>query len=239
MELRNAVALVTGASRGIGRALAGALAQEGAVVVCTARTLDGDAGRDLESVVGEIEHLGGRALGVACDVTRAEAVASLVTKAMEQLGRIDLLINNAGYYPSSTIATMAPEALEATMGINLTGPFLLCRYVLPGMIERRSGTILNITSGAARRFSPGRIAYAAAKAGLDRLTLNLAEEVREYGIAVNALAPGTVATEMNDFTEAGDSPENVLPAALWLLRQDVTTFTGRVVSRRDFQVTWP
>lgn len=239
MEFRNAVALVTGASRGIGRALAKALAQEGAVVVCTARTLDGDAGRDLESAVAEIEHQGGRALAVACDVTKAKAVASLVTNATEQLGRIDLLINNAGYYPNGTIATMAPEAWEAAVGINLVGPFLLCRYVLPGMIERQSGNILNISSGIVRRYARGRIAYSVTKAGLDHLTVNLAEEVREYGIAVNALYPGVIATEMNDFDETGDNPDTVLPAASWLLRQNANTFTGNVVSRREFGVTWP
>ena len=239
MELLNAIALITGASRGIGRTLATALAREGTTVVCTARTLDGDPGRDLQSAVADIQREGGYALACACDVTRAEGVNSLVTKTMDQLGRVDLLINNAGYYPPGTIATMDPGIWEAAIGINLTGPFLLCRYVLPSMIERRSGNILNITSGAAVRYSKDRIAYSAAKAGLDRLTINLAEEVREYGIAVNALAPRMVATEMNDFMEAGDGPESVVPAALWLLRQDASTFTGNVVSRQEFEVTWP
>ena len=115
----------------------------------------------------------------------------------------------------------------------------MCRYVLPGMIERRSGNILNMSSGIVRRYSRERIAYSVTKAGLDHLTVNLAEEVREYGIAVNSLYPGVVATEMNGFTEAGDAPESVLPAALWLLRQDATTFAGKAVSRREFGVTWP
>ena len=239
LELLNAIALITGASRGIGRTLAIALAREGATVVCTARTVDGDRGRDLQSAVADIQREGGYALAIACDVTRSEEVNSLITETMDRLGRVDLLINNAGYFPQSSIAAMEPEIWEAAIGINLTGPFLLCRYVLPGMIERKSGNILNITSGAAVRYSRDRIAYSAAKAGLDRLTVNLAEEVREHGIAVNALAPGLVATEMNDFIKEGDRPESVVPAALWLLRQDANTFTGKVVSRREFGDTWP
>ena len=239
MELPNAVALVTGASRGIGRTIATALAQEGSVVVCTARTLDGDPGRDLQSTVADIRSQGGHALAIACDITQAESVESLVTETTDQFGRVDLLVNNAGYYPRSTITTMDPEIWQAAMGINLTGPFLLCRYVLPGMMERRSGSILNITSRAANHYTRERIAYSASKAGLDRFTVNLAEEVREYGIAVNALGPGLVATEMNDFIESGVRPENVVPAALWLLRQDASTFTGKVVSRPEFGVTWP
>ena len=239
MELLNTVALITGASRGIGRTLATALAREGTTVVCTARTLDGDPGRDLQSAVADIQREGGHALAIACDVTRADEVNSLVSKTMDQLGRVDLLINNAGYFPESTVAAMEPEIWEAAIGINLTGPFLLCHYVLPSMMERRSGNILNISSGAAARYSRGRIAYSVAKAGLDRLTINLAEEVREHGIAVNALAPGLVATEMNDFIKEGDGTESVVPAALWLLRQDASTFTGKVVSRQEFGVTWP
>ena len=237
----NKVALVTGASRGIGKAVALALAQEGAAVVCAARTMDGPADRgSLRQTVAEIEAAGGSALAVACDVTQSAEVESLVRTAEGQFGRIDLLLNNAGYYPRSTVAAMRPDDWDDAIGINLTGSFLLCRYVLPGMIERRGGVILNISSGSAQHYDRRHIAYSVAKAGLDRFTMNLAEEVREHGIVVNALTPGLVKTEMNDFYASGDPPETVVPAVLWLLgREHGDDFTGRVVSRLDFQTTWP
>ena len=180
MELNGAIALVTGASRGIGRAIALALAVQEATVVCAARTLEGPAERgSLLDTVAEIERRGGRALAVSCDVTRASEVEALISKSLETCGRIDVLVNNAGYYPGARIEAMEPDAWDAAIGINLTGPFLLCRYVLPGMIERgNSGGVLNIASGSARQYDRGHIAYSAAKAGLDRLTMNLAEEVR-------------------------------------------------------------
>jgi NAD(P)-dependent dehydrogenase (short-subunit alcohol dehydrogenase family) len=203
--------------------------------------MDGPADRgSLRQTVAEIETAGGSALAVACDVTQSAEVESLVRTAEGQFGRIDLLLNNAGYYPRGTIAAMGPDDWDAAISINLTGSFLLCRYVLPGMIERRGGVILNISSGSAQRYDRRHIAYSVAKAGLDRFTMNLAEEVKEHGIVVNAMGPGLVKTEMNGFYEAGDPPETVIPAVLWLLgREHGDDFTGRVVSRLDFQTTWP
>ncbi len=241
MELTNVVALVTGASRGIGRALAVAMAREGAAVVCAARTLEGPAERgSLVETVNKIERDGGRALAMTCDVTAPDQVASLVQKAMETYGRIDRVVNNAGYYPRATIAEMDPQIWDAAVGINLTGSFLVCRNVLPDMIRRgEGGNILNISSGSADRYDRRHIAYSVAKAGLDRLTMNLAEEVQEHGVAVNALTPGLVKTEMNGFYSGGDPPEAVIPAALWILKQDARDFTGRIVSRGEFGQAWP
>lgn len=241
MELKNAVALVTGASRGIGRAVALALAEEGAVVVCAGRTLEGPAERgSLLETVKEIELKGGRALAMKCDVTDPVQVGSLVAQTVETYGHIDSVVNNAGFYPRAKIAEMDPEIWQATMGINLTGAFLVSRYVLPEMIQRgKGGSILNISSGSATRYDRQHIAYSVSKAGLDRLTINLAEEVREHGIAVNALTPGLVKTEMNDFYSEGDSPESVTPSVIWLLRQNPTDFTGRIVARSEFDHGWP
>ncbi len=241
MELKNAVALVTGASRGIGRAVALALAREGAVVVCAGRTLEGPAERGslLETVKG-IETAGGRALAVRSDVTDPVQVQALVAETVETFGRIDKVVNNAGFYPRARIAEMDPEVWQAAVGINLTGAFLVCRYALPEMIRRgEGGNILNISSGSATRYDRQHIAYSVSKAGLDRLTINLAEEVQEHGIAVNALTPGLVKTEMNGFYSAGDPPESVVPSILWLLRQNATDFTGRIVARGEFDEGWP
>ncbi|MDA1096541.1 MAG: SDR family NAD(P)-dependent oxidoreductase [Chloroflexi bacterium] len=241
IELANSVALVTGASRGIGRALALALAKAGVRVVCAGRTLDGPLERgSLRHTVDLIATDGGRGIAVACDVTDPSSVAALIERGEQEFGGLDLIINDAGYYPRSTIAEMDPTMWAAALDVNLSGPFLVCRYALPGMIRRGSGgNILNITSGSATRYDRRHIAYSVAKAGLDRFTMNLAEEVREHGIAVNALDPGLVKTEMNNFYESGDAPEAITPAALWLLTQDPSTMSGRVVSRKGFGQEWP
>jgi len=231
------VAVVTGASRGIGRALAFALAREGSTVVCIARTQDGPPERgSLNATVQHIERAGGQAFSIACDIGNAVSVKAVVDQTLGQLGRIDLLINNAGVFPNNSTVDTEPEEWDATVAVNVTGPLLLCRYVLPGMIEQRSGNILNFTSQLANMARPGRTAYSVTKAGLDRFTINLAEEVKAHGIAVNALCPGLVATEMTGGD--GDPPELVTPAALWLLGQNADQFTGQIVSRKEFGQGW-
>lgn len=240
-DFTDKIALVTGASRGIGKTIALALAKEGASVVCAGRTLEGDPERgSLTQTVSEIEAEGGTALAIACDVVDRDQVQSLVKTVEDRFGRIDLLVNNAGIYTRGRIAALEPDDWDLGIAINLTGPFLLCRYVLPGMTERKSGVILNITSGSAQRYDRRHITYSVAKAGIDRLSINLAEEVKEDGIVVNAMGPGLVKTEMNGFYEAGDPPESVVPAVLWLLGLTPDdNFTGRVVSRPEFRQSWP
>ena len=237
MRFPEKIALVTGASRGLGRVLALALAREGATVVCTARTLDGPPERgSLNATVKHIESEGGHAMAVACDVGDAASVHATVDQALTQFGRVDILINNAGVFPDVPIASTEPAEWDMTVAVNFTGPFLFCRYVLPGMIERHGGAILNMTSGMANMATPGRIAYSATKAALDRFTISLAEEVKPHGIVVNALGPGVMATDMTG--GAGDPPELLAPSALWLLEQGVDAFTGQVVYRKDFRKTW-
>ncbi|MDA1216432.1 MAG: SDR family NAD(P)-dependent oxidoreductase [Chloroflexi bacterium] len=153
------VAIVTGASRGIGRALALALAREGATVICTARTLDGPPERgSLSATVQHIEREGGNAVAIACDVGDAASVKATVDQTLSQFSRIDLLINNAGVFPNNNTVDTEPEEWNATVAVNVTGPFLFCRYVLPGMIEQRNGNILNFTSQLANMARPGRAA---------------------------------------------------------------------------------
>lgn len=233
-------AIVTGASRGIGRAIACALAREGASVVCAARTLEGPPERgSLTQTVADIVAGGGKAFAVACDVTRPDQVAALVRRAESELGRIDLLVNDAGAYTRGKITALTPEEWNNGLAVNLTSAFLLSHYALPGMIERKKGVILNLSSSSAQKYDRRHVAYSTAKAAVDRFTMNLAEEVREDGVIVNAMDPGVVKTEMNRFWEGGDPPEAVLPAVLWLLSREDTSFSGRLVARLEFQKSWP
>jgi NAD(P)-dependent dehydrogenase (short-subunit alcohol dehydrogenase family) len=135
--------------------------------------------------------------------------------------------------------------LDRALAVNVRAPLLLCKLVLPAMIARRAGAIVAITSGAARGYRPGRVGYSMTKAALDRMFLSLAEEVRPHGIAVNLLSPGRVDTWMN---RRGDwpgtahmpmvEPAAIAPAAVWLVGQSAERFTGRLVEREEFGVTW-
>jgi len=187
-NLQGRTALVTGGGRGIGRATALALAEVGASVVVTARTPV-----EIETVAREIETLGGQALAVPCDVSSEEDVRRLFDRA----GDVDVLVNNAGIIgPISPLATADPEAWLQNIAINLSGVFLTCRGALPGMLARRWGRIVNVSSGAARGTTVGWSAYAAAKAGVEALTGVLAREVEDWGVRVNAIRPGIVDTDM-------------------------------------------
>ena len=238
-DFRGRVAIVTGASRGIGRAIAVGLARQGASVVGTARKFDSSVGSGtLKGTIDLIEQLGGPCLAVPADITDATGARAVVDGAMTAFGRVDMLVNNAGAFPFGTIAEFTPEAWQAAMAINVTAPFLMAHTVLPTMIEQSSGNILNVTSGAAQTYSPGRVANSTTKAALNRFSLNLAEEVRSFGIVVNAWGPGLTRTDMTEFNPNGAEPEAVVESALWLLAQDVDSFTGQVVRRVDFGETW-
>ena len=238
MKLDGKVAIVTGSSRGIGKAIALGFAEEGADVVVAARTevereeMPGTIYRTAE----EIQALGRRALPIKCDVTSEQSVNDLVRKTLEQFGRIDVLVNNAGiayYFP---VAETPLKRWELVLRVNLIGAFLCARAVLPAMIERRAGSIINITSRAGeRRPSPTGVAYAVAKAGLDRFTWGLAVEVGRHNIAVNALKPiEIVSTEGMRFWLADTdkskwrSPEMMVKAAIFLAAQDAGSTTGVV-----------
>ena len=137
------------------------------------------------------------------------------------------------------------DVLDRCLAVNVRGPLLLCKFALPSMIAQRSGSIFCITSGAARGYRPGRVGYSMSKAALERMFLSLAEEVRPYNIAVNVLSPGRVDTWMN---RNGDwpgtshipmaQPEAIIPAAVWLAAQSASGFTGQVVERAEFGMTW-
>jgi len=199
MKLEGKVAIVTGASRGLGKSIAIGFAREGARVVLAARS-EVAKGNGLEGTIHEtaklIEAFGGEALPVKCDVSDEASVETMVEAAMARFGRIDILVNNAGaafFYP---ISETPLKRWETVLKVNLTGAFLCSKAVLPQMMAQRSGSIINISSLAADErdsgIVPTGVAYAVAKAGLDRFTIGLAVEAGKYNIAANALKPKEV-----------------------------------------------
>jgi 3-oxoacyl-[acyl-carrier protein] reductase len=191
MDLRDSVAIVTGASRGIGRATAVMLANAGAKVVVNART-------ESEGLRGIAKELGpSRSLVALGDVGDYEACRSIVDSATRRFGRVDILVNNAGIFGLKKAVEIEPEDWESMFRVHVFGAFQLIRLVLPGMIERHRGVIVNISSIAAvRPPGPGRVHYAAAKAALLGLTRALGLEVAKDGVRVVAVAPGLTDSEM-------------------------------------------
>jgi 3-oxoacyl-[acyl-carrier protein] reductase len=175
-------------------------------------------------------------------------VQGLIQRTLAEFGHIDILVNNAGISGRGFVAEMSTEAWDRVMAVNVRGPFLTCKYTLPIMMRQRQGNIINITSRASLRYSPGGMVYSVSKAALNRFSLNLAEEVKEYNIAVNALAPGLIFSYLGgSFTPStarspeglpAEPPEVVVPCTVWLARQDAHTFSGQMVSRYDFGKTW-
>jgi NAD(P)-dependent dehydrogenase (short-subunit alcohol dehydrogenase family) len=189
--LQGQVAVVTGGGRALGKTIALRLAQAGADLV-----LAGPNRAELETAAAEVEALGRRALPVVTDVTREEQVGAMAARALEALGRIDVLVNNAGIIgPTAPVASLKRADWDEVLAVNLTGAMLCCRAVLPDMIARRSGRIVNIASVAGKIAYTLRSPYAVSKWGLIGLTLTLAKEVGEYDIQVNAVCPGPVRGE--------------------------------------------
>jgi NAD(P)-dependent dehydrogenase (short-subunit alcohol dehydrogenase family) len=189
-ELRDRVAIVTGASQGIGRAIAVEVARAGADVVACSRRLPA-----LETVADAVRDLGRRALPLACDVGDAAQVDAVIARALDAFGRIDLLVNNAGYRIRAPFEDLPRTEWDAMLRTNLTGVFLFCQAAGRVMIRQRSGKIVNVSSVAGRTGSRGMAAYAATKAAVTVLTQSLGAEWARHGIAVNAVAPGPVETE--------------------------------------------
>ena len=195
LHLKNKLALVTGGSRGLGRAICLGLAAEGANVVVNYRKQSNQA----DAVAAEIrQEYGVGAISVCADVTRSEDVVHLFEQSEQQLGPIDILVNNAGIWPTAYVKDMTEEEWDATFAVNLKSAFLTCREaVRRWLASERTGRIVNVSTQAAfRGATTGHAHYAASKAGLVNFTVSLAREMAPHGIAVNAVAPGMMRTDM-------------------------------------------
>ena len=247
-SMNGLVAIVTGASRGLGRAIAEAYGQAGARVVVSARDRSptGLAGSVGETAAA-IQAAGGEALEAFCDVTDEREVAAMVEQTLAHYGRIDVLCNNAGVMSmGETIEDIEPERWDEVMCVNTRGPYLCCRAVLPTMVAQRRGSIVNVGSRAGR--DPGigaSVAYSASKAALHLFTFCLAEEVKVHNIAANVLNPGPMRSEgsaaipwtKKDWHQRVE-PADVAPCAVFLALQDAQSFTGQLASRDEFGRTW-
>jgi NAD(P)-dependent dehydrogenase (short-subunit alcohol dehydrogenase family) len=208
-------ALVTGASRGIGAAIALGFAEAGADVAVAARTAS-----DLEALAGKIEALGRRGVPIVCDATDPDDIARCVDAAIGRLGGIDVLVNNAGgtRFMAPLLATR-PEGWDKAIALNLTSVFHFCRRVGAHMVERGSGSVINISSVGGLRGSPGLSFYGAAKAGVVSLTRTLAIEWGRAGVRVNALCPGWVRTDLNrnlwENPETAAATVELVPLGRW------------------------
>jgi 3-oxoacyl-[acyl-carrier protein] reductase len=190
--MQGRTALVTGAGKGIGRAVAVALAREGAHVGLVARTR-----RDLEAVAAELAGLGVRAAVAPADLADRAAAEAAVAAVTAELGDVDVLVNNAGMAERGAVVDMDPEAWERTFRVNLFGSYYVTRAVLPAMIARRAGDVINVASTAGLSGAATMSAYSGSKAAMLRLTESLAAEVRKHDVRVTALLPSTVNTELS------------------------------------------
>lgn len=193
LPLAGRVAIVTGASRGLGRAIALALARAGADIACAARSRD-----DIEESARLIAQLGRQAIAVPTDVARYPDVESLVARTVAELGRLDVLVNNSGIASVVPLAELDPDEWRRVLDVNLTGVFHGCRAAAGHLIGQRAGKVINVASVIAAVGLPGYAAYAASKGGVVALTRTLAVEWARHGVQVNAIAPGWFVTDMNE-----------------------------------------
>ncbi len=237
-SMPNRTAFVTGASRGIGRACALALASAGAKVVCAAR----DTAK-LEEVAAAIRGNGGQALVAQLDLSSAEAIKDVFKRAAQEFGTIEILVNNAAITKDGLAMRMPREDWESVLSTNLTGAFLCIQQVMPAMLRQRWGRIINISSVVAETGNPGQANYVAAKSGLIGLTKALAQEIASRNVTVNAIAPGFIDTDMTAVLpqpvkdamlariplKRFGSPEDIAAAVRFLASDDAGYITGHVL----------
>jgi len=237
MKLGGRVAIVTGASRGLGKAMAIELAREGASVAVAARTVEADKGPlpgTIHETVSEIEKLGGKGIAVRCDVSNEEAVALMVDQVVKEYGAVDILVNNAGVTTPESFLKLSTKKWDLVMNVNLKGTFLCTKAVLPQMVDKRSGSIINLSSILAKKIKFS-IPYGATKAAIERFTLGLAREMKKFNIAVNAIRPDFTVTEaVEAFLKDVDTSEWQQPD-MWgrytalVAAHDAESLTGRIL----------
>jgi len=231
MQLDGQVAIITGGSKGIGRAIADGYAAEGCAVVIAARTQS-----DIDAAVDEISSAGGKALGVRCDVSDESSVANLVEASLAEFGKVDILVNNAAAIHGPIPAEELDLATWRTViDVNLTGAFICAKAVLPHMYEEQSGKLINISSIGGRKGGWGRAAYRSTKAALISLTETLAAEGKAHGVDVNCICPGGTDTEMVRIASGGSvnpdwvKVEEIATVALFLAGPGASAITGESI----------
>jgi citronellol/citronellal dehydrogenase len=236
------VAIITGASRGIGRALALGLAREGCHVVIAAKSTESTEKLpgSIFSVAQEVEALGAQALPVQVDVRDEKQIEALVARTLERFGRIDVLVNNAGALWWQPLLDTPARRFDLVMGVNARAACLCARAVLPAMIERKGGHIINMSPPLDLRMVPGRIAYSISKLGMTLLTFGLAEEVRPHNIAVNSLWPVTIIESQASINwnlgsrDQWRKPDILVDSVLRLVRKEPGELTGQSLLDEDF-----
>jgi citronellol/citronellal dehydrogenase len=240
--LAGKVAVVTGSSRGIGRALALGLAREGCHIVVAAKSITSSERLpgSIYTVAAEIEALGVQALPVQIDLRDAEQIEALAAKTRERFGRVDILINNAGALWWQPLLDTPPKRFDLVMGVNARGAFLICRALLPLMIGQGGGHIINFSPPLDLKLVAGRIAYFISKFSMTFLTVGLAEEIRDRNIAVNSLWPMTIIESQASINLGlGDrtkwrKPDILVDAVLRLVQKKPAELTGQVLIDEDF-----
>ena len=237
-ELQGRTAIVTGGGAGIGRGIAVALGAAGANVVVNGRRL-----APIQGTVQRIHHQGGHALAVPGDVAQEADVDRLVQSAVETFGAVDILVSNAGIFGAGHIHTHDVDTWDRVMAVNLRGPFLLARRVLPIMRARRHGHIIHISSEAALNHYQGNGAYGVAKHGLNALGEYIQRENQEHGIRVDTICPGMVVTEMTERTPGLDhgkclNPGDIADLVLWLVTRRSNVKIGTPILIQTMENPW-
>jgi citronellol/citronellal dehydrogenase len=240
--LAGRAAIITGASRGIGRAIALGLAREGCAVVIAAKSIrptDKLPG-SIHAVAAEVEAIGGQALPIQVDVRDEAQIQAMTARALERFGQVDLLVNNAGAVHWQGILDTPPKRFDLVMGVNARAAFLCSQAVLPAMIRRGQGHIINMSPPLDPDMAPGRIAYAISKLGMTLLTYGLAEEVRGHNIAVNSLWPATIIESQASINwglgtrDQWRKPDILVDCVLRLARKESLELTGQALIDEDF-----
>lgn len=241
MRLEGKVAVITGAGQGLGRAYALEFAKQGADIA-----VNDVSEENANKVVKEVKDIGRKAIAVTISVDTREGAQKIIDTAIEKLGKVDILINNAGITRTAMLHKMTQEEWDQVISVNLTGVYNCLRAVAPHMMERKYGKVINVTSAAGIRGTIGQISYGAAKSGVIGITKSSAKELARHGINVNAVAPGVIETAMTEVIRTRDKfrekymaeiplarfglPEDVAKVAAFLASDDASYITGQIIS---------